>query len=318
MTLVCEGKKNSGRGFVLLSPSSQSHSLPFRTIVEDPSRHQRLLSQAQRLRGQAYLRDGAIRQWELTADGRHVQPADALSWHLLTVDENEKVAACLRYCAHEPGVSWSELAVSRSAVARSADFGRQVKEAIQAELAKARQRAFRYVELGGWAISDEHRCTTEALRMLMTVYALGRMMGGALGVSTATTRHHSSSILRRVGGRPLSARGSEIPPYLDPHYDCEMELLSFDSTSPDARYSKWIGECCDVLRYLPVISPAPNSSARGLLALHHAVRHQMDPSRGHATLNLGQDLAEFAPLAAVKAISLPSHRPTVLLDITEI
>src|SRR5579862_5358610 len=236
MTLVCEGRKKSGRGFVLLSPS-QSYPLPFQTIVDDPSQHRRLLSQAQRLRGEAYLRDGAIRPWELTPDGRHIQPADALSWHLLSVDENEKVAACLRYFAHRPSVLWSDLAVSRSAVARSGEFGQKVREAIQAELARARRRGFYFVELGGWAVSEKQRCSSDAIRMLMTVYALAQSMGGAVGFSTATTRHHSSSILRRVGGRPLTARGMEIPPYLDSHYKCEMELLTFDSTSPEAHYA---------------------------------------------------------------------------------
>jgi len=39
-----------------------------------------------------------------------------LSWHLLTVDEHERVMACIRYCAHRPGVSFSDLAISQSAV----------------------------------------------------------------------------------------------------------------------------------------------------------------------------------------------------------
>jgi hypothetical protein len=256
MRLVCEGRKKSGRGFVVLAPP-QGRPLPFEAIVNDASQHQRLLSQAQRLRGETYVRDGAIRPSELTADGRHIQPADALSWHLLTVDEGERVTACIRYYAHRPGVSWLDLAVSRSAIAQSARFGPNVREAVQDELVYARQRGFYYVELGGWAVSPERRCTSEALRMLLTVYALAQLMGGALGVSTATTRHHSSSILRRVGGRPLRARGTEIPAYLDSHYNCEMELLSFDSTSPDAHYAKWIAECRATLLELPVIAQTP-------------------------------------------------------------
>jgi hypothetical protein len=253
MRLVCQGRRSAGRGFVLLAPE-QSHTMPFHEIVEDPARRQRLLERAQRLRGEIYLRDGAIRSWELSADGRHIQPADDFSWHLLTVDEHERVMACIRYCAHRPGVSYSDLAISQSAVAQSTEFGRTVREAIQGELAYARRRGFYYVELGGWAISEEMRCSSEALRMLLTVFALAQSMGGALGVSNATTRHHSSSILRRVGGRPLMVRGAEVPAYLDSNYNCEMELLSFDSTSPDAHYGKWIGECRAALPELPVIS----------------------------------------------------------------
>ena len=251
MTLVCRGRKSAGRGFVLLAPE-HGYGMPFHDIVDDPVRRQRLLAQAQKLRGDIYVRDGAIRPSELSADGRHIQLADALSWHLLTVDEHEKVMACIRYCAHRPGVSFSDLAISQSAVAQSTEFGRTVREAVQSELANARRRGFYYVELGGWAISEEMRCSSEALRMLLTVFALAQWMGGALGLSNATTRHHSSSILRRVGGRPLTARGATVPAYLDTHYNCEMELLSFDSTSPNAHYDAWISECRAALPELPV------------------------------------------------------------------
>jgi hypothetical protein len=285
MKLICEGRKTSGRGFVLLAPP-QSHLLPFREVVDDDSRHQRLLTGAQKLRGEIYVRDGAIQPWELSAGGRHIQQADARSWHLMTVDERDRVTSCIRYYAHRPGVSFSDLAISRCAAAQSAEFGSKVREAVQDELAYASQRGFYYVELGGWAISPEIRCTSEALRMLLTVYALAQFMGGALGVSTATTRHHSSSILRRVGGRPLMARGTEVPSYVDPHYNCEMELLSFDSTSPDAHYDKWIRECRTALVDVPVVSSETQDTDVALLHLHEAITRQQDQPANLVTANL--------------------------------
>ena len=150
-----------------------------------------LFWRTKRLRGEIYVRDGAIQPWELSADRRHIQPSDALSWHLLKVDERDSVTACIRYRAHRPGSSFSYLSISQSAAARSA----LVREAIQTELACASEGGFDYVELGGWAISEQMRCSAEALRMLLTIYALGQLMGGVLGITTATTRHHSSSIL---------------------------------------------------------------------------------------------------------------------------
>jgi len=237
----------------MLAPP-QDHSVPFHEIVDDTSRHRRLLAGAQRLRGEIYVRDGAIQPWELSADGRHMQPSDALSWHLLKVDERDSVTACIRYRAHRPGAPFSDLAVSQSAAARSA----LVREAIQTELACAGEGGFDYVELGGWAISEQMRCSAEALRMLLTIYALGQLMGGVLGITTATTRHHSSSILRRIGGRPLMARGVEVPAYFDPHYNCEMEFLRFDSTTPNAHYAGLMRECRDALLGLPVVSQEPS------------------------------------------------------------
>jgi hypothetical protein len=265
------------RRFFLLAPP-QAQPVPFGRIETDAQRHHRLLSNAQRLRGRIYVRDGAVHPWQLSADGRHVQQADDLSWHLLTVDENESVTACIRYLPHAPGVSFRDLTVSRSHIVQSAHLGSSVREAVEAELDCARERGFSYVELGGWAISDELRCTTEALRTLLTVYALAQLQGGALGLTTATTRHHSSSILRRVGGRPLLAGGAELPSYYDSQYKCEMELLGFDSTSPNPRYVDWILECRTALQTVPVISYKPaDALTSDLLRLSAVVRSDFHP-----------------------------------------
>ena len=167
MKLTCEGPTKTSRGFVLLAPP-QSDAHQFAEVVDDIPQYQRLLAGAQKLRGGIYVRDGAIQRRELTADGRHVQPADAISWHLLTVDENEKVLSCIRYLAHRPGVRFRDLAVARLAEAQSPAFAQTLREAVQTELAYASQRGFSYVELGGWAISEEMRCSSEALRMLLT------------------------------------------------------------------------------------------------------------------------------------------------------
>ena len=218
------------------------------------------------------MHDGAIKPSDLLADDRHIQAADDQAWHLLTVDENETVIACIRYFAHAANVRFSELSVAGSGIARSAELGTRVREAVETELECARRRGVWYVELGGWAVCESLRCTTEAIRTLLTVYALSQVRGGAVGLSSATTRHHSSSILRRIGGIPLKVKGVEVSPYYDAQYGCEMELLSFDSGSPNQRYASWIRECREGLQQVPVILGAPaNTCAYDLLHLHAAV-----------------------------------------------
>ncbi len=279
MKLVGEGRMKS---FVLLAPP-ECHLRLARQVIVDGSVHQDLLAGAQRLRGRIYAEDGAIRSCDLTGDGRHVQPADSLSWHLLTVDERGRVTACMRYFAHDPGTAFSELTVSRSTIAHCAALGAAVRDGIEAELDLARRRGFSYVELGGWAISENLRHTGQAIKSLIAVYALSQLMGGARGLSTATTRHGSASILRRVGGAPLMSRGVEIPPYYDPGYRCDMELLRFDSTSPSPRYAGWIRECSAALRDIPVISGEHGGSCgEDLLHLHRAVGNSVRPS--HVTV----------------------------------
>lgn len=270
MKLRCDAQQ-LGRQYVLLAPDQNAAS-QFDQASVDPSRHQRLLAGAQRLRGRIYVQDGAIQPSDLSADDLHIQAADSQAWHLLTVDENEAVIACIRYFAHEPSVRFSELSLAGSGIVQSPQFGTRVREAVETELDGARRRGVWYVELGGWAVCESLRCTTEAIRTLLTVYALSQVRGGAVGLSSATTRHHSSSILRRIGGRPLRAKGIEVLSYYDAQYNCEMELLGFDSETPNQRYAGWIRDCREALHRVPVILGSPaNTCAADLLRLHVAI-----------------------------------------------
>jgi hypothetical protein len=240
------------RRFVLLAPRF-SHSTCFSQSTVDAALHQRLLVETQKLRGQIALEESAIEPWQLTSDGRHVQAADENSWHLLTLDEHGHVAACTRYLPHANTVSFPELTVARSALATSPNWGKKFRQAIEADLALARTRHWSYVEMGGWVISEKLRCTTEAVRMVLTAYGLAQLFGGALGISTVTTRRGSSSILRRIGGESVLSRGIEMPSYYEPQHKCEMEILRFDSSRPNPRYRPWVDECRSYIEKAPVV-----------------------------------------------------------------
>ena len=108
--------------------------------------HASLLSGLQHLRAQVYVDQGALRQSQLL-DGRHVQAADEHAWHIITVDEGNRVSACARYLVHDNSVSFCDLAVSHSALAESKIWGRKLRLAIESELAGARQRGLAYVEV---------------------------------------------------------------------------------------------------------------------------------------------------------------------------
>jgi hypothetical protein len=202
-----------------------------------------------------YLADGAIERWQLTESGRHTQPADHLSFHLLSLDDAGRVAACIRYLWHDNTVGFSRLGVAYAPVAAEDKLGPALARSVERELARARRLGYGYVEMGGWAIAKELRCTTEAVRMVVTIYALARMMGGALGISTVTTRHASSSILRRMGGAPLTCGKDEASTYYDPSYGCEMEILRFDSDRPSDACEGAVRRCHAALVRTPVIVP---------------------------------------------------------------
>jgi len=216
--------------------------LPFQNVISDRIRHRSLLSSAQRLRGRAYLKDSAIQPWDLSRRGFYVQPADNASWHVLMVDNHDQVTGCVRYRKHHRNVVFPELELARAAAANSYKYSDLVRDAVQVQIRTAMERRLDYVELGGWAISEAMRFNGDAVRMVLTVYALAQLSGGALAVTTATRRHNSASILKRMGGRRLTANGSELPPYFHPKYGCEMELLGFDSTAPNPHFQELIDE----------------------------------------------------------------------------
>lgn len=279
MRLISSSISNLRRSFALIAPHPL-HRAPFRRVAVDSERHSTLLAEAQRLRGKVAVEEGAVQASELSSDGRHIQAADYKSWHLLTVDEHGQLAACMRYLPHRIGAAFSDLLISHSSLAECRERGSTLRTAVERELATARERNCSYVEMGGWVIRQSFRCTSEALRMVLSAYGLAQLLGGALGISTATTQRCSSSILKRIGGERLACNGTELAPYYDSQYRCEMEIIRFDSTRPHPKYQRWVDYCSRHLRNVPVVCPAaddgPDASLRHLAA---ALEHDASAAR---------------------------------------
>lgn len=191
----------------------------------------------QKLRGGIYCEDGAVDRDQLTPEGLHETEEDEKSWHLLMVDAQRRVTGCAWYLEHDSAVRVEDLRVRRSPLAGTPSTRKHLWKSVQAELARARRERLRYAEVGGWAVAKHSRCTSEGLVLALAGYSLGRISGGCLGITTATVRHCSSSILRRLGGASLEADGAAVPSYYDPNYNCEMELLRFDSRAPQAKFA---------------------------------------------------------------------------------
>jgi len=234
------------------------------TKVNGCHEYEAVMASMQRLRGAVYLKDGAIKTWQLSPDGRHTAEADARSWHVLLVDEENNVDGCARYTSYSNSVTFGSLGVSRSALAMSDQWGVKLRDAVEQELAVAREEGLSYVEVGGWALRENLRGSVEALRIALSSYALAHLLGGCLGLGTATYRHRSCSMLRRLGGRAFQAGGAELPPYYDPTYECRMEVLRFDSRSLNERYEAMTAELAQQLLAAPVYAPRDESSLYSL------------------------------------------------------
>jgi hypothetical protein len=219
--------------------------------------HSHLVAETQRFRGRMYLADGAIEPQDLDAKGRHIQPADSRSWHLVMLGPMGRVIGCTRFRRHKGPVSWGQLAVRQAPLANSEEWGFKFRESVNSELAAASRAGFSYVEVGGWALAKEVRGTFWALKTVLAIYAWSQLLGGALAITTATERNESAGILRRLGGKPLACDGTELPAYYDQRYRCKMEVLRFDSREPNAKYRVMLDELREQVATAPVYCAEP-------------------------------------------------------------
>lgn len=275
---------------VLLAPADAFIPRRFENVEPSASRHEQLMAGLQRLRGKLYLADGAIRSHQIAADGRHRLRDDDQAWHVLALDERGEVAGCSRYVAHPNTVGFHRLAVRNAAVASSLEWGTMFRDAVAEDIEAARRRGVAYVEVGGWALTPKLRRTREALRLALATYGLARALGGCIGIATATKRHCSSEILRRIGGRRLNLDQIDFPPYYDPQYGCEMEVLRFDSIEPSPRFEAWVNSLSSYWLTAPVIravmpQPRFEIGAPVFASLQTDLSHlatAVGPARAHA------------------------------------
>jgi hypothetical protein len=254
---------------LLLAPPSTSIPTAFNNVTNDSRRHSRLVREMQKLRGGIYLEDGALGRDQLTVDGLHETVEDEKSWHLLTLDERQRVTGCAWYLNHNNSTRVEDLRVRVCPLARSEQWREKLWRSVESELDRARRERLRYVEVGGWAVSKLSRCRSEGLLLALAGYSLGRISGGCLGITTATVRHCSSSILRRIGGAPLDVDGAAVPSYYDPRYRCEMEILRFDSRHPNSKFLGLIELLCKQLANVQVIA-RPRMAPVGLQTVMHS------------------------------------------------
>src|SRR5271155_3465538 len=105
----------------------------FARVVVDDGEHQRLLGDIQRFRGRIALEENAINPWQLTSDGRHVQPADDCGIHLVGTDNDGNVVSCMRYLPHPNTAHWTDLRVFYTPLASDQEWRPILEEAIGAE-----------------------------------------------------------------------------------------------------------------------------------------------------------------------------------------
>jgi hypothetical protein len=239
--------------FVILPPTGAIIPEAFRRIEYDTLRHNRLLASMQTLRGKTYLEDGAIRKEDLAKDGRHQTPADEHAWHVLSTDANGEVNTCLRFIDERDSKTFNRLWVSHTAMAHSPSMGWVLRKAVETRMIEAQAAQMAFGSVGGWASAPTERRTTGPVSIILATFGLLELLGGCIGTATATFRHQSATILRKIGLTRLNWRGTELPSYFDPQYGCDMEILEFDSGQVNPKYRETVKHFMSTLCSAPVV-----------------------------------------------------------------
>jgi hypothetical protein len=244
------------RRLVLLAPHHATDRLAdrFANVTYDSGRRDGFVKQMQALRGSVYLQEGNLKADQLSPDGRHETAEDDRSWHLLWRDGTGTVTSCAWYLEHEDASSMRDLRVRHCPLVDAPEWRDPLRQAVESELGRAEREGLRYAEVGGWAVSKARRCTSEGLVLALAAYGLCRVLGDALGITTANVKHSSSSILRRLGGSYLEFGGVALPAYFDRQYNATIELLRFDSRRPSAKYAGFIEMLGDRLKHVCVVA----------------------------------------------------------------
>ncbi len=248
MYVKAENSCQTGRlRFKILAPSRREVPNTLTQDVLSSEDHSELLCEVQRLRGRVYGEVPAIAA-TLLPDGRNWQKYDAANWHILLEDSELGVVGCARY--HSVS-HFDDLICNKAAIVSSPETGPVFRSAFESQLAEKRRSGLHFGEAGGWALSDTARCSTAAVNIALMGFAVAEWLGAGMCITTATTRHNSSLILKRLGGTHFGG----LEPYYEPAFDCMIELLQFDANSLHARFRAKLDNIRAELRQAPVYCP---------------------------------------------------------------
>jgi hypothetical protein len=184
-------------------------------------------------------------------------PGDDSSWHLIRVCGKGKMMGCARILVHPENAGFSSLRLAKSALAKDPYWFKKVRWTIEAEIAAARREKLNLVEPGGWVLEERFRGTSEATAIALSAFAWTQLVGECLAYVTATVKHDSSSMLRRLGGDSVYFAGNPVPRYYEPRFQCEMELIKIESRTLNSKFEAMLAPLRESLCLSTVLQPEP-------------------------------------------------------------
>src|SRR5262245_29480124 len=210
----------------------------FSSFVE----HAAAISEIQRFRARVYVAHGALPASALDGRGRHFQWFDFENHHLCLRNGAGQIRGCLRLRLHNRGVKLHDLRIHELIRRLPMPLAETCNRAVVALLERSCSEGLRFGDVGGWAVDEELRQSRVSVLLPVACWVVYPILHHVLAVASATTRHQSSEILKRIGGFALRYGSEELPQFVDDFHGCEMELLGFDSRSPQPRYERTVAD----------------------------------------------------------------------------
>jgi hypothetical protein len=240
----------------LIAPSTRAKVLQtFSCVAADLGRHAEMIDRIQRFRSGVYRADGAIPRSDSGDATNHSLNLDHRSWHVLVTGDDEQILACLRY-THLVGrpILLGRLHLMRMVERAEPETARKLRAAVQVFLDEANRRGNSMSEVGGWATGPEVRNSVKGLLLVCACWFLAELLQDPLGLATATTRHNSAGILRRLGGFSLDCGGMALDAFFDGYHGCEMQILGFSAHGLASQYRSTAADITSYLRNAPVLT----------------------------------------------------------------
>jgi hypothetical protein len=258
MATFTDKASSNSSSFVLLAPSDGVVPAAFQSVWRDQAEYNRVLTQMQKMRGRVALAEGAVLEKDLRPGRRHEMAGDTESWHIIKVRGEGQMLGCARILVHPERAPYSSLRLSRSPLATHHHWSDRIRQSVEEDMRRARQARLRVVEPGGWVVEEPLKFKADAISIALSAFAWSQLAGGCLAYVTATVKHKSSAILRRLGGDSIRFEGQEMPRYYDPEYRTEMELVRLETRSLNSRFESTMAPLRELLAESPVIQAEPD------------------------------------------------------------
>lgn len=197
----------------------------------------------------------------MDAQGRHISAEDEKNYHLALW--NGELQGCLRVqFGQQSARPFTEYRVYDLVRRMPADLAKMYHTAIETFVALYRNQGCETGETGGWAISKSFQRNPATLALPLAGWSFSRIFTRQIRIAAATERNGSSNMLKRMGGWPLKLKDQELPPFFDYGYQCQMELLCFDSDILNPRFESVVRESQMLLEDQCAVLPG-TSAKRG-------------------------------------------------------